>query len=80
LSGLLILAPALFLIVVLGLGFFPGEKVIARVRSRWSGRHRSTRPAPEPVPASFDLSRRIRREIARAVAVRPPPRSSFFQA
>lgn len=69
------LGPALFLFFVLGLGYFPGERVIEKV-ARWRNRTRvapvpSINPAHEPL----DLIARAGRQIAYALAVRPPPHS-----
>jgi hypothetical protein len=73
LSQVLVLAPAFLLLLTLSLGFFPGEKVIIKVRGRRT-RHRPTvRPLAEAVPEVLDLARQTGREIAYALAVRPPP-------
>ncbi len=79
-TGLLILAPALLLIVILNLGFFPGERAIARVRGRWQGQHRSARPVAQAAPVSLDLVHQAGRKMAYALAVRPPPHPSFDHA
>lgn len=77
-SHVLVLAPALMLLLTLSLGFFPGEKVIVKVRGR-RARHRPTvEPLAEVVPELVDLARQTGREIAYALAVRPPPRSSVI--
>ncbi|HMT04104.1 MAG TPA: hypothetical protein PKD76_01010 [Solirubrobacterales bacterium] len=77
-SHFLVLVPALLLLLTLSLGFFPGEKVIIRVRSR-RARHRPTvKPLAQAVPELLDLVRQTGREIAYALAVRPPPRSSLI--
>lgn len=72
----LLLAPALFLFFALSLGRFPGEKVIENVIG-WRSRGRiATAPTSESVPEPLYLMARAGRQIAYALAVRPPPRSS----
>lgn len=79
-TGLLILAPALLMIAVLSLGFFPGERAIARARGRWQGQHRSARPVAQAAPASLNLVHQAGRKMAYALAVRPPPHPSSVHA
>ncbi|MDO9357315.1 MAG: hypothetical protein Q7T55_26695 [Solirubrobacteraceae bacterium] len=71
--GALMLSPALALVAAIGLGLFPGDELILRVRRRLLRRRahglvlRSGRPTPRrrAVPAGLAL--------AFALAMRPPP-------
>lgn len=69
----LLLAPALFLFFALSLDWFPGEKVIESVIG-WRRRDRiGAAPTSESVPQPLYLVVKAGRQIAYALAVRPPP-------
>lgn len=76
-SAALLLAPALLLLLVLSLGYFPGETVIERIRGRRAQTRSAVLPAVEKLPATLDLAKRAGLKIAYALAVRPPPRFSI---
>lgn len=68
----LIVAPAFALLFVLSLGFFPGEKLIERVRERSRPREWS-RPVVLATPSIDVVTRPAGLRLAFALAVRPPP-------
>lgn len=73
--AVLLLGPALFLFFVLSLGYFPGERVIEKV-VRWRNQSRvAAVPSIEPAQEPLDLVAKVGRQIAYALAVRPPPYS-----
>jgi hypothetical protein len=72
-SAALLLAPAFLLLLILSLGFFPGEKVIERIRSRRSRSRELVRTTVPKIPRVLDLARRTGLDLAYALAVRPPP-------
>ena len=69
----LLLAPFFLLVLLLSLGFFPGEELIERLRAaRW------TSPAARRAPRvgrlyAAPVVRRVGRAFAFALAMRPPP-------
>ncbi len=66
------LAPAALLLLLLVHGLFPGEEAIERLRGRMQVR--AVRPVRSSRrPALPQVVRRTGREIAFALAVRPPP-------
>lgn len=77
-SVALLLAPALAILIILSLGYFPGEAVIVRIRQRSRDLTRP-RPVADRMPEILDISSRVGRLIAYALAVRPPPLISAVQ-
>jgi len=74
----LLLGPGLCLFFMLSLGYFPGERVIERVAS-WRSRNRAAAvPSIEPASQPLNLVAKAGRQIAYALAMRPPPRFSVF--
>lgn len=74
----LLLGPGLCLFFMLSLGYFPGERVIERVAS-WRSRNRAAAvPSIEPASQPLNLAAKAGRQIAYALAMRPPPRFSVF--
>lgn len=69
----LIAAPAFALFFVLSLGFFPGEKLIVKVRELRSRPREWSRPVRVSFPVLPDAIRPVGRRLAFALAVRPPP-------
>lgn len=69
----LLLAPFFLLVLLLSLGFFPGEELIERLRAaRWTSP--VTRRAPRAArPYAPPVVRRVGRAFAFALAMRPPP-------
>jgi hypothetical protein len=65
------------LLLTLSLGFFPGETVTLRIRSRRARPRPRVEPLAQEVPEILDLIRRTGTAIAYALAVRPPPHSSI---
>lgn len=72
-AGLLMLSPAIALLVLIGLGLFPSERLISRLR-RMLRRARRTPDLPARRPSEPGL-RRTLSPLALALAVRPPPRA-----
>lgn len=72
-AGLMMLSPAIALVLLIGLGLFPSEQLIARLR-RMLRRPRRTPDLPGRRPADPGL-RRTLSPLAFALAVRPPPRA-----
>lgn len=72
-AGVLMLSPAIALIVLIGLGLFPSDRLIARLR-RILRRPRRTPDLPARRPAELGLGRTLA-PLAFALAVRPPPRA-----
>ena len=67
------LLPALFLLLALVCGRYPGERVLARLRERY---RRGLRPTRFPQPRWAPRARRRSGELlATALASRGPPRS-----
>lgn len=73
-AGLLMLSPAIALIVLIALGLFPSEELIARVR-RMLRRPRRTPDRPAARPAELLLGSALA-QLPFALAVRPPPRAA----
>lgn len=77
-SVALLLAPALAILLILSLGYFPGETLIVRIQQRLrivAG----PRPVCDRAPEVLDIASRAGRFIAYALAVRPPPLISAEQ-
>lgn len=72
-ASVLMLSPAIALLVLVALGWFPSEQLIARVR-RMLRRPRRVADRPAPRPAEPALARALA-QLPFAMAVRPPPRA-----
>jgi hypothetical protein len=68
----LTLAPAVLLLGLLVRGVRPGEKLIERLRGR-PPRPRRVRPVSMPRPRLAVVIRPVGRQLADALAMRPPP-------
>lgn len=69
----LILAPPLVLFLVLAVGLFPGEDVLARARERRMRRRPVRAPRRVLRPVLAELLRPAGNTLAYALAMRPPP-------
>ncbi len=72
-SAAALLSPALVILLVLSLGFAPGEQLIERVHARRARSRSRRQPVRISAPLVPLLAHSVGRKLAFALAMRPPP-------